>query len=234
MIGECPAYRGHTIPSVSSAVVPAISRTDVLQFIELLAVISAGTFGVLLARRKGMDFVGVFSIACMTAFGGGTLRDLFLDRHPLFWIQNDHYPLIVFLLALLTSIRRTIPRVLEKALYLPDALGLGLFSVVGTGYALEAGTSWFIAALLGTITGTFGGVIGDVVCNELPSLFRSAPLYATCSFLGCWAYLLLHSTTLPIVAVTGGITAIVLLRLAALYWNIRLPEFSHGGVDDEA
>jgi uncharacterized membrane protein YeiH len=114
MIGECPAYRGHTIPSVSSAVVPAISRTDVLQFIELLAVISAGTFGVLLARRKGMDFVGVFSIACMTAFGGGTLRDLFLDRHPLFWIQNDHYPLIVFLLALLTSIRRTIPRVLEK------------------------------------------------------------------------------------------------------------------------
>lgn len=204
-----------------------------LQFIELLAVIAAGTFGVLLARRKGMDFVGVFCVACMTAFGGGTLRDLFLDRHPLFWIQNDHYPVIVFALALVTSMVRSIPKPVEKALYLPDALGLGLFSVVGTGYALEAGTSWFLAALLGTITGTFGGVIGDVVCNELPSLFRSAPLYATCSFLGCWVYLLLQKTVpQQIVAVTVGIAVIVLMRLAALYWNIRLPEFSPGDLDD--
>jgi len=199
----------------------------VLQFIELLAVISAGTFGVLLARRKGMDFVGVFSVACMTAFGGGTLRDLFLDRHPLFWIQNERYPILVFALALVTSLIRRIPRAVEKALYLPDALGLGLFSVVGTGYALQAGTSWFLAALLGTITGTFGGVIGDVVCNEVPSLFRSAPLYATCAFVGCWVYLLLKKAVpQEIVAVAGGIAVIVLFRLAALYWDLRLPEFS--------
>lgn len=205
-----------------------------LPFIELLAVIAAGTFGVLLARRKGMDFVGVFSIACMTAFGGGTLRDLCLDRHPLFWIQHDHYPLIVFALALVTSMVRRIPKVVEKALYLPDALGLGLFSVVGAGYATEAGTSWFLAALLGTMTGTFGGVIGDVVCNELPSLFRSTPLYATCSFLGCWVYLLLASAvSRQIIAITGGISVIVLMRLAALYWNIRLPEFSPGDAGNQ-
>jgi uncharacterized membrane protein YeiH len=204
----------------------------VLQFIELLAVIAAGTFGVLLARRKGMDFVGVFSVACMTAFGGGTLRDLFLDRHPLFWIQHAHYPLIVFALALVTSTIRRIPRVVEKALYLPDALGLGLFSVVGAGYALQAGTTWFLAALLGTITGTFGGVIGDVVCNEVPSLFRSAPLYATCAFLGCWIYLLLqHVVSQQMIAISGAIGAIVLMRLLALYWNIRLPEFTAGDAD---
>jgi len=205
----------------------------VLQFIELLAVIAAGTFGVLLARRKGMDFVGVFSVACMTAFGGGTLRDLFLDRHPLFWIQNHHYPLIVFALAIATSLARKIPKVVERALYVLDALGLGLFSVVGAGYAMEADTSWFIASLLGTVTGTFGGVIGDVVCNELPSLFRSAPLYATCSFLGCWVYLLLR-TAFPdqFIAIGVGIVAIVLLRLVALYWNIRLPEFSPADADD--
>jgi uncharacterized membrane protein YeiH len=205
----------------------------VLQFIELLAVIAAATFGVLLARRKGMDFVGVFSVACMTAFGGGTLRDLFLDRHPLFWIQHEHYPLIVFGLAAVTSLARRIPKLVERALYVPDALGLGLFSVVGTGYALESGTSWFIACLLGTITGTFGGVIGDVVCNEVPSLFRSAPLYATCSFLGCWVYLLLRSVVpQQILAISVGIVLIVLFRLAALYWNIRLPEFSPADVDD--
>jgi uncharacterized membrane protein YeiH len=204
----------------------------VLPFIELLAVIAAATFGVLLARRKGMDFVGVFSVACATAFGGGTLRDLFLDRHPLFWIQHEHYPLIVFGLAVVTSLVRKIPQVVERALYVPDALGLGLFSVVGTGYALESGTSWFIACLLGTITGTFGGVIGDVICNELPSLFRSAPLYATCSFVGCWVYLLLRSL-MPhqILAVSVGLTVIVLFRLAALYWDLRLPEFSAADED---
>ncbi|MCO6459471.1 MAG: trimeric intracellular cation channel family protein [Pirellulaceae bacterium] len=200
-----------------------------LQYIELLAVIAGGTFGVLLARRKGMDLVGVFSVACMTAFGGGTLRDLFLDRYPLFWIKHDHYPLIVFGLALASSAVRKIPQTLEKALYLPDALGLGLFSVVGTEIALEAGTSWFLAALLGTITGTFGGVIGDVACNEVPSLFRSAPLYATCSFAGCWIYLLLDWLAVePLLAVVIGLTSVVLMRLAALYWDIRLPESSPG------
>jgi uncharacterized membrane protein YeiH len=198
----------------------------VLQFIELLAVISSGTFGVLLARRKGMDFVGVFSVACMTAFGGGTLRDLFLGRHPLFWVQHDHYPVIIFALALAMSLIRKVPQFMEKALYLPDALGLGLFSVVGAGYALEAGTSWFLAALLGTITGTFGGVIGDIACNEVPNLFRTSPLYATCSFLGCWAYLFLQDVVADeVVPLAVGIIVIVLMRLAALRWNIRLPEF---------
>jgi uncharacterized membrane protein YeiH len=198
----------------------------VLQFIELLAVISSGTFGVLLARRKGMDFVGVFSVACMTAFGGGTLRDLFLGRHPLFWVQHDHYPVIIFALALAMSLIRKVPQFMEKALYLPDALGLGLFSVVGAGYALEAGTSWFLAALLGTITGTFGGVIGDIACNEVPSLFRTSPLYATCSFLGCWAYLFMQDVVADeVIPLAVGISVIVLMRLAALRWNIRLPEF---------
>lgn len=204
-----------------------------LQFIELLAVIASGTFGVLLARRKGLDFVGVFSLALMMAFGGGTLRDLFLDRHPLFWIEHAHYPLIVFGLSIITSLFRRIPRWAEKSLYLPDALGLGLFSVVSVGYALQAGTTWFVAALLGTIAGTFGGVIGDVVCNEVPSLFRTSPLYATCSFTGCWVFLLLeYAGSEPIVTTSIGIAVIVLMRLAALYWNICLPEFSSGEAKD--
>lgn len=161
-----------------------------VQLIELLAVISSATFGVLLARRNRLDFVGVLSLALIVAFGGGTLRDLLLDRHPLFWIKHAQYPVIVFVLALVTSFVRRLPASVNKVLYLPDALGLGLFSIVGADYALEAGTSWFVAALLGVVTGTFGGVIGDVICNEVPSLFHSAPLYATCSFVGCWLYIL--------------------------------------------
>ena len=197
-----------------------------IQVIELLAVIASATFGVLLARRNQLDFVGVVSLALIVAFGGGTMRDLFLDRHPLFWIKHAHYPVIVFGLAVLTSFVPRMPKAVTKLLYLPDALGLGLFSVVGTDFALDAGTSWFVAVLLGVVTGTFGGVIGDVVCNQVPSLFRSAPLYATCSFFGGWVYVLIGlSPANEATRLAVAIATIVALRLAALHWNLQLPEF---------
>ncbi len=164
--------------------------------IELMAVVTSACYGVLLARQHRMDLVGVFSLAFIVAFGGGTLRDLFLDRHPLFWIREHHYPVIVFILALLTSLIPRLPRSTERYLSVPDALGLGLFTVVGATVAVEVGTSYFIASLLGVVTGTFGGVMGDVVCNRAPRLFGSAPLFATCSFAGCWLLFLLY--TLPI------------------------------------
>lgn len=195
------------------------------QLIELLAVLAGATYGVLLARRHRMDFVGVFSVAFIIAFAGGTLRDLFLDRHPLFWIRHDEYTVIVFVLALVASVLPRIPSTVERWLAVPDALGMGLFSVVGAGFAIEAGTSMFIASLLGVVTGTFGGVIGDVVCNQIPSLFRpSTPLYATCSFVGCWVFLLLQAVGLEeVVAVVSGLSVCVVLRFAALRWNVCLP-----------
>ena len=195
--------------------------------IELMAVVASGTYGALLARRHDMDFVGVFSLALIVAFGGGTLRDLFLDRHPLFWIQEDHYPVIIFVLAIAMSLIPKLPASTEKILYFPDALGLGLFSVVGATAAIDAGTSMFIASLLGVVTGTFGGVIGDVVCNRMPSLFGTAPLFATCSFVGCWCLFLLDALATPqSYAVPAAISVIVLFRLAAIRWQWRLPQLS--------
>ena len=192
--------------------------------IELLAVLSGALYGVLLARRHGMDFVGVCCLAMAVAFGGGTLRDLFLDRHPLFWIANRHYPVIVFGLALAGSLPRTVPAWAERLLVVPDALGLGLFSVAGAGAALAGGTSLFVAALLGVVTGTFGGVIADVICNRVPSLFRPAPLYATCSFAGCWLYFGLNAVPATRDAAAPVTTAaIVVLRLAAVRYQLRLP-----------
>lgn len=200
-----------------------------LQLIEFLAVVSGGIYGVMLARRKGMDFVGVFCVAFITALGGGTLRDVLLDRTPLFWVKFSHYPVIIFGLALAATMsRRWIrwPQRAERWLYVPDALGLGLFSIVGANYALEANTSLFVATLFGVMTGSFGGVIGDVVCNEVPSLFRSEmPLYATCSFLGCWVYLLIEHSGVPDnIALWVGILVIVSLRMIAVRWDIRLPD----------
>jgi uncharacterized membrane protein YeiH len=195
-----------------------------LDTIEFAAVVASAIYGVLRAARKQLDVVGMVTLAFAVAFGGGTLRDLFLDRHPLFWIANAHYPVIVFALGVVGSVLpRHVARV-ERLLAIPDALGLGLFAVVGAGFALEAETSLFVASVLGVVTGTFGGVIGDVICNEIPSLFRSSPLYATCAFVGAWTYLLLGLTAWPqAVAVTGGIVVTVLMRLAALRWDIRIP-----------
>ncbi|MCA9046483.1 MAG: trimeric intracellular cation channel family protein [Planctomycetaceae bacterium] len=195
------------------------------QFIEFLAVVTSAVYGVLLARRHHMDFVGVFCLAFVVAFGGGTLRDLFLDRHPLFWIREDHYPLIVFAIALQTSLIPKIPDQAEGILSLPDALGLGLFSVVGANAAIEAGTSYFVAALMGAVTGTFGGVIGDIICNRVPSLFRPAPLFATCSFVGCWVFLLLNTWVVSRpYAAPAAIVVIVAFRLAAIRYKWFLPQ----------
>lgn len=192
--------------------------------IEVMAVLSGAVFGVILARRKRMDFVGVYSVAFMTSFGGGTLRDVLLDRHPLFWIQNPWYPVAVFVVALAVSFLPRIPVDAERILNIPDALGLGLFSVLGTEIALEEHVAPFVAVLFGVMTGTFGGVIGDIACNEVPSLFRpSTPLYATCAFLGGWTLIGCKLMSFPdsvAFGISGSVT--VLMRLVALRFNVSL------------
>ncbi len=180
-----------------------------------------------------MDFVGVFCLAFIVAFGGGTLRDLFLDRHPLFWIREAHYPIVVFGIALATSLVPRFPSSTERYLSIPDALGLGLFSIAGTTTAIDSGTSWFVASMLGVVTGTFGGVIGDVVCNRVPSLFRTAPLFATCSFSGSWAFILLNQ--LPATqsyAATVAIIFTIVFRLLAIKFNWQMPQFEADATTD--
>ena len=204
-----------------------------LDALEFAAVVVSAIYGILRAIRNRLDVVGAISLAFAVAFGGGTLRDLLLARQPLFWVAREHYPVIVFFLAVAATLmpRRVLHA--ERYLAIPDALGLGLFSIVGAGYALEAGTSLFVASIIGVITGTFGGVIGDVICNEIPSLFRASPLHATCSFVGSWVYLMLDLTTLDNNwSMALGITATVVLRLAALQWNLQLPQPKHDEASD--
>ena len=201
---------------------------NLFTFIEAVGVFAFALSGLLEARRRDMDLVGLFVVALVAAFGGGTLRDLLLDRSPLFWIEHDSYAIAILCLSTLFALLPATGRLPPVVLLVADALGLGLFSVAGAGYALEAGTSLFIAALMGTITGTFGGVIRDVLCNELPSLFKQTPLYATCAFVGCYVYFLLTHLALPgdlaVWITTLGITA---FRLAAVRWNWVLPVSRH-------
>lgn len=199
-----------------------------LHAIEIIAVIASAIYGILLACRKEMDVVGVIAVAFAVSFGGGTLRDLCLDRNPLFWIANDHFVMVVMGIAIIGSIIPNLFSHAKRFLDLPDAIGMGLFTITGAGYAMQADTGIFIAAILGVVTGTFGGVIGDIICNEIPSLFRPAPIYATCSFAGAWVYLLLEKTPIDHgINIAAGVATVVALRLAALKWNLTLPASKH-------
>ena len=205
-----------------------------LQVIEFSAVISSGIFGIMLARKNRLDFIGVFTVAFITAFAGGTLRDLFLNRHPLFWIANEHYPLIIFTIALSSTLIKKGKDGFENWLQVPDAIGLGLFAIIGANYAIEAGTSLFLAALMGVVTGTAGGAISDVICNEVPRLFKATPLYATCAFVGCWVYFGAKAWTgSEQWALPSGIGVVVATRLMSVHWNICLPEHESAGDSTE-
>ncbi|MCB9888886.1 MAG: trimeric intracellular cation channel family protein [Planctomycetes bacterium] len=194
--------------------------------LQYLAVLTSGLYGVLMARNKGMDPVGVVWVAFIVAFGGGTLRDVLLDRRPLFWIEHDHYTWSLFAVAVVGALLPRLPARLDRWLLVPDALGLALFSIVGARIAMDApGVSPFIASLFGVITGAFGGVIADVVCNEVPRLFLPAtPLYSTCALAGCWVYIGLRygglgeEITLP-----AGVAAVTALRIMAVRWHWTLP-----------
>lgn len=202
------------------------SLSTVIQIIEVLGILAFAVSGLVEARRKDMDMVGIFTVSFITAFGGGTLRDLLLDKRPLFWVEHQEYSLLVFCLALVITpfIRFFHLRLTERLLVTADALGLGLFSVLGTAQAQQAGMPIFVCVMMGVITGIFGGVLRDVICNEIPMVFRRGQLYATCAFVGCWCYLVLAalgaSETLSLAA---GILLTVAVRMAAVRFNLRLP-----------
>ena len=197
-----------------------------IELLQYLAVISSGLFGVLLARSKGMDLVGICGVAFIIAFGGGTLRDVLLDRQPLFWIEHEHYLWTLFGIAIVGALLPRLPASLEDWLLVPDAFGLALFSIVGAEIAIESQAgSLFVASLFGVITGALGGVLADIVVNEVPRLFLpTTPLYSVCAFIGCWVYLLLRVAGVEeAITLVVGVLVIVALRLMAVRWNWRLP-----------
>ena len=203
-----------------------VNMSSLLHVIEVIGVFVFASSGLVEARRKKMDLVGVFTVAFITAFGGGTVRDILLDRRPLFWIENYEYPTLIFLFCLLVSpfFRQLRQVVTERVIVYADALGLGLFSVGGASLAFEMKMPLFVCVMMGVITGIFGGVLRDMICNEIPMVFRRGQLYATCAFLGCWTYLVmawLHFAELP--AVLAGIAITVILRLLAVRLDWKLP-----------
>lgn len=197
----------------------------------LLDLVGVGVFaisGALAAGRKSLDLLGVVVIAVVTAVGGGTLRDLLLDRHPIFWIADPLYVVVIAAAALATVAwtRRFHPP--EKTLLIADALGLALFSIAGAQIAQQAGLSPVIVVMMGTMTGTAGGMLRDVLTNEIPLILRPVmELYATAAIVGIALYLALEWVGVPRTpAAIAGMVTVAALRFAAILTNLKLPVFS--------
>lgn len=196
--------------------------------VEAAAVIATTISGMITAARARMDLVGTFTLALVTAFGGGTLRDVLLQRRPFFWVSSKEYVFLTLLLCLPFVYSRrafAVADALDRRSTFVDSLGLALFSLTGVRYALEAGLPPLPAALMGVVTGTFGGVLRDVLVSEVPAIFRPGPLYAAASFLGCLVVLAGPELEFPqSIADAAGFGTIVLLRMASVRLGLRLPD----------
>ncbi|WP_070887506.1 trimeric intracellular cation channel family protein [Pseudomonas sp. D1-3] len=193
---------------------------------DLFGVAVFAITGALMAGRKSMDLFGVLVIAIITALGGGTLRDVILDNHPVSWIRNDTYILVATLSALGTVIwvRMTRP-IHEKGLLIADAFGLAVFTVIGTEVALQYAMPSSTAVIMGVMTGVAGGVMRDVICNEIPLIFKKE-IYATACLAGAVTFVLLRMLETPHWLDTGVAMLVVLgIRLAAIRWRFSLPRF---------
>ena len=200
------------------------SLLENLYWITLLAVVVSSASGVLKAGVKEFDLFGVIIIAVATGLGGGSLRDMLLDR-PVFWIEDQVFFIASLVSALAIFFAARILKISPKLFLIADAAGLATSGIAGTLVSLIAGAPALTASSMGVMTGTMGGIFRDVLCNEQPVVF-SSPLYATVSWAGSILFigLLYLSVDVTIAAVFSGLV-IFILRLLAIYYGISLPKF---------
>ena len=192
---------------------------------DLFGVAVFAASGALAAAHSGLDLFGILVIAFITAIGGGTLRDLLMDRHPIFWIKDSTCLIVILVAALLTILYGYFYPPPEKALLIPDAFGLALFAMSGAEIAEEAGHSPMIIVLMGTMTGVAGGVMRDVLSAKVPLLLQK-DIYATAAIAGIILYLILQNFGLKRTWAFGfGMVMILGLRLTAVALNWQLPTF---------
>lgn len=194
-----------------------------LYLLDLIGVAVFAVSGVLVAAHAGMDLLGGLALAALTAIGGGTLRDVLLNRHPIFWVKDARYLLVILIAAALTMIYLAAFSPPGRSFLIADALGLALFAMSGAQIAEAAGLSWLVVVLMGTMTGTAGGMLRDVMSARVPLIFQQ-DLYATAAIIGIVAYVVLQRLGIPrSIAVSVGVLVILLMRLLAVVWGMHLP-----------
>lgn len=194
-------------------------------YLDLAGVAVFAVSGVLAARDRKLDLLGVIVVAAITAIGGGTLRDLLLNRHPIFWVTDSWYLMVILAAALLTVAYVRIRPAPGITLLVADTLGLALFALSGAQLAEAAQCPPLIVVLMGTMTGVTGGILRDVITAQVPLILRRE-IYATAAIVGIAVYLALSAFGLPrSFAFGAGLIFVVVLRLTAMRWRLHLPVF---------
>lgn len=198
-----------------------------LTTIYLIAITAEAMSGALAAGRRSMDIFGVAVIAFVTALGGGTLRDMILGHFPIGWTQHPEYIYLVVSAGLATTLVARYMHHLKTVFLVLDAMGLIAFSLIGCGVALGMNYPAPVVIMSGMITGIFGGILRDVLCNQVPVVFRHE-LYASVSLAVCALYLGLHHAGVPEqVNITASFATGLSLRLLAIWRGWKLPTFSY-------
>ena len=195
-------------------------------FVEATANVAFALSGLLAGIRKRLDVVGLCVVMGLAAFGGGTLRDVLLDRRPFFWVAHPGWLwiLIALSVAAIFFLRSSHFEFTERAIQWPDALGLGLFTASGTQLALAQNLPAIVAVLMGVVSATFGGILRDVVCNDIPTALRDRRPYAVCAFVGGWVYVLAVHLQLALgLALLLAAATATGLRALALLSGYELP-----------
>ncbi|MDF2773828.1 MAG: hypothetical protein K0S86_3325 [Geminicoccaceae bacterium] len=197
-----------------------------VQVLDLLGIGVFAVSGALAAGRKRLDLLGVFVLASVTAIGGGTIRDLLLDRHPIFWLSDATFLIVIVGAVAITFAYVQWRRPPLASLLVADAFGLALFSIAGAQIAEREGLPAVSVIILGTITAVAGGVIRDLLSAEIPFVLRRGNLYASAVILGIGVYLVLEALGVDRqTAAVIGMAFIATTRLAAIRWGLMLPTF---------
>lgn len=198
--------------------------TEFITWCDYLGTFAFAISGIRLAAAKRFDWFGAYVVGVVTAVGGGTVRDILLNIPP-FWMVQPSYLFISLLALIFTIIFSKYVVRLNNTVFLFDAIGIGLFTVVGVAKTFECGYAWWLAIGMGTITGSFGGMIRDILINEMPLIFRK-DIYAMACLLGGAVYVGLMYTALPI-AIIQFIAAfvVVAVRFLAVKYHISIPTF---------
>jgi uncharacterized membrane protein YeiH len=201
------------------------STTEALLYsLDLSGTAVFAASGALAAGRKRLDLFGTLVVAGVTAVGGGTVRDLLLDRHPVFWIDDPTYLAVIAGAALLTFLYTKRFEPPGSALAVADALGLAVFTLIGAQVATAAGVHPAVVVLMGVTTGAVGGVIRDVLCGDVPLILRQE-IYATASLGGGVVYVLLGAWLVPAAQLLITSAVVFFARMAGLWWHLRLPAY---------
>jgi len=192
-------------------------------FVDILGTVAFAISGVLVAMNKRMDIFGILIIAFVTAVGGGTLRDILIGHVPVSWMHDMTYTYVIIGSSVFAVILKNKINYLRTSLFLFDTIGIGLYTVVGVEKGIVAGLNPVICIALGTVTACFGGVIRDILCNEIPVIFRKE-IYATACIFGGGAYFLLKYLPLNenIIFIIAGVI-VISIRLIAVKFKIALP-----------